>query len=83
MTTLEGAKQRSEAGQQCETGQLRGADLSDVSLLIGRYGDAATGSRLLCVGGLHGNEPAGVYALRRVIDTLNAKMLHQRIQLLL
>ena len=39
--------------------------------LIGRYG-APPGPRLICLGGLHGNEPAGVLALRRVLATLHA-----------
>jgi len=38
--------------------------------LIGRYGGHPGGPLLLCVGGLHGNEPAGVLALRRVLATL-------------
>lgn len=37
--------------------------------VIGRYG-AEPGPRLICVGGLHGNEPSGVLALRRVLATL-------------
>lgn len=39
--------------------------------IIGRFG-ALPGPRLICIGGLHGNEPAGVLALRRVLDTLEA-----------
>ena len=38
--------------------------------IIGRFG-AAPGPRLICLGGLHGNEPAGVLALRRVLETLH------------
>jgi succinylglutamate desuccinylase len=26
------------------------------------------GPTLLCIGGLHGNEPAGIYAIRRVLQ---------------
>ena len=33
-------------------------------------GDAAQGPTLLCIAGLHGNEPAGVHALRRVAERL-------------
>jgi succinylglutamate desuccinylase len=40
--------------------------------IIGRYG-ALPGPRLICIGGLHGNEPAGVLALRRVLDTLEIR----------
>ena len=38
--------------------------------LIGSYAGEADGPLLICVGGLHGNEPAGVLALRRVFRTL-------------
>ena len=62
MTMMEGIIQQDEAEQRHDAG------LPDVSLVIGRYGDATTGARLLCVGGLHGNEPAGVYALQRAVS---------------
>lgn len=39
--------------------------------IIGRFG-APPGPRLICIGGLHGNEPAGVLALRRVLESLHA-----------
>lgn len=39
--------------------------------LLGRYGGRPGGPLLLCVGGLHGNEPAGVDALRRVLERLD------------
>lgn len=38
--------------------------------VIGRYG-TLPGPRLICLGGLHGNEPSGVLALRRVLATLH------------
>jgi len=38
--------------------------------VIGRFG-TPPGPRLICLGGLHGNEPAGVLALRRVFETLH------------
>ena len=38
--------------------------------LIGRHG-SPPGPKLICIGGLHGNEPAGVLALRRVLSTLD------------
>ena len=44
------------------------ADLED-GRLLGSYGDG-DGPLVLCVGGIHGNEPSGVEALRRVIDRL-------------
>jgi len=39
--------------------------------LIGRHGSAADGPLLVCVAGLHGNEPAGVEALGRVLRRLD------------
>lgn len=39
--------------------------------LIGRYGGAGDGPILLCIAGLHGNEPAGVQAVRRVLRRLS------------
>jgi len=39
---------------------------------IGRRIDRATGPRLVCVAGVHGNEPAGVAALERIFATLDA-----------
>ena len=39
--------------------------------LIGRHGSAADGPLLVCVAGLHGNEPSGVEALRRVLRRLD------------
>lgn len=36
---------------------------------IGRHG-SPPGPKLICIGGLHGNEPAGVRALHRVVRTL-------------
>lgn len=52
-----------------------GASLSDApdGRIIGTYGDDASGPLLLCVGGIHGNEPSGVVALRRVIARLEAR----------
>ena len=38
--------------------------------IVGRYG-TLPGPRLICLGGLHGNEPAGVLALRRVLSFLH------------
>lgn len=38
--------------------------------LIGSLGDPARGPTLLCVGGIHGNEPSGAVALERVIAKL-------------
>ncbi len=38
--------------------------------LVGRYRGGRPGPLVLVIGGLHGNEPAGVYALRRVLSRL-------------
>jgi len=38
---------------------------------IGRYGSSAPGPLVFCIGGIHGNEPAGVRALENVLRRLN------------
>lgn len=38
--------------------------------LIGRYAGERPGPLLLCIAGLHGNEPAGVTALERVMENI-------------
>ena len=43
---------------------------SDYERLIGEYGDAKAGAILVVVAGLHGNEPAGIDAVARVIERL-------------
>lgn len=43
--------------------------------LIGRHGSAGAGPLLVCVAGLHGNEPSGVEALRRVFRRLGESRL--------
>lgn len=41
--------------------------------VVGRYGDpSGEGPLLVCVGGIHGNEPSGVLALRRVVARLES-----------
>lgn len=39
---------------------------------IGEYGNGESGPRLVFLGGIHGNEPAGIIALERVLNTLHA-----------
>ena len=39
---------------------------------LGRYGGQAEGPLVVCIGGMHGNEPAGVFAAQRVLAELNA-----------
>ena len=41
------------------------------SRIIGTYSSGIPGPLLFVIGGIHGNEPAGVSALRRVFDTLD------------
>ncbi len=40
---------------------------------IGRYGDASTGPTVVVTGGIHGNEPAGVTAIERLLDKLTSR----------
>lgn len=42
--------------------------------ILGTYGnDDGSGPLVLCIGGIHGNEPSGVVALRRVIERLETR----------
>ncbi|UCF68361.1 MAG: succinylglutamate desuccinylase/aspartoacylase family protein [Acidobacteriota bacterium] len=38
--------------------------------LIGRFQGSADGKKMIVVGGMHGNEPSGILAARRVLDAL-------------
>jgi len=38
--------------------------------IVGRYGGEFEGPTVICIGSLHGNEPAGITALERVFDQL-------------
>lgn len=42
----------------------------EISRMIGEFGDAAQGATLIFTAGVHGNEPAGVFALRKVLSQL-------------
>jgi succinylglutamate desuccinylase len=55
--------------------------LADLPRVLGRVGAATSGPTLICVGGLHGNEPAGVRALERVFARLEGKGEHLQGQL--
>jgi len=44
--------------------------MSRLPRVLGRYDGQEEGALLLCLGGIHGNEPAGVHALERVFETL-------------
>ena len=41
--------------------------------LLGRLGDPTRGATLICVAGLHGNEPSGVAALIRILERLSGE----------
>jgi len=45
----------------------------ELTRVIGRYRGDADGPLFLCIAGLHGNEPAGVHALRRVFRELSQR----------
>lgn len=65
----------SEAGEPLTvSAAVDGAALVDPSdaRILGTYGDGGSGPLVLCIGGIHGNEPSGVVALRRVIARLEA-----------
>ncbi|MBC8369878.1 MAG: succinylglutamate desuccinylase/aspartoacylase family protein [Planctomycetes bacterium] len=40
--------------------------------VLGKYAGTQPGPLLICLAGIHGNEPAGVYALQQLFDDLNA-----------
>jgi len=50
-----------------------GDSLADLPRVLGAVGAADQGATLLCVGGLHGNEPAGVRALQRIFRRLEGR----------
>jgi len=45
--------------------------LADLPRELQRYVGQQPGPTLICLGGLHGNEPAGVHAIQRVLETLD------------
>jgi len=51
------------------SGNPAAAELADERIL-GAYGSGDGGPLVVCVGGVHGNEPSGVVALERVISRL-------------
>jgi succinylglutamate desuccinylase len=50
--------------------------LTAVDRVLGRLRGPERGPTLLCIGGLHGNEPAGVQALKRVLRRLEPRASH-------
>jgi predicted deacylase len=55
---------------------------SSVERELGRYSSGQNGPLLVITGGIHGNEPAGVHALRRVLATLAERKPQMRGELL-
>lgn len=57
-----------------EIEELRSELAGEMNLnrVIGKYSQDRPGPTLICIGGMHGNEPAGVTALQRVLDYLHA-----------
>ena len=49
---------------------------------LGRIVGDQPGPTLLCIGGLHGNEPAGVLAIQRVMERLTGASEHLRGELI-
>jgi succinylglutamate desuccinylase len=45
---------------------------TDIPRELGSYGGTTPGPLVICIGGMHGNEPAGVFAARRVLQTLQS-----------
>ena len=48
-------------------------DLTDLPRELGRSVGRQPGPTLICLGGLHGNEPAGVLAIHRVLSSLRSR----------
>jgi hypothetical protein len=44
----------------------------EIPRVLGSYGGYADGPLVICIGGMHGNEPAGVFAAQRVLQTLQS-----------
>ena len=61
-----------------------GASLADPpgDRILGTYGEDAGGPLVLCIGGIHGNEPSGIVAVRRVIARLEARQPAFRVRLI-
>jgi succinylglutamate desuccinylase len=70
-SVLEGPRATARRPVLVETGAVRETHDPAAERLIGHYRGETAGPTLLCVAGIHGNEPAGVFALRRVLDELN------------
>lgn len=51
----------------------RGPSVIVEERLLGRIDGARPGPTLLCIGGIHGNEPAGVHGIRRVLEALEGR----------
>jgi succinylglutamate desuccinylase len=53
-------------------------DSTQMDRLIGHAGGHTPGPTLVCVGGVHGNEPSGIAALQRVFATIEAREISLR-----
>ena len=51
----------------------RSRSLRFTSHILGEYTQGKPGPLTICVGGMHGNEPASIYALSKVLETLERK----------
>lgn len=54
-----------------EPGISTAAAMSRHPRVLGRYDGKESGPLVLCLGGIHGNEPSGVHALERVFEVLH------------
>jgi len=71
MRSASGASLGTAASFRAEPSAGVGRGTAVVERLLGRVDGAQPGPTLLCVAGIHGNEPAGVHAVRRVLGALS------------
>ena len=45
-------------------------DTKDLPRYLGRFRGAHPGPRIVCIGGMHGNEPTGIWALKSILSQL-------------
>ncbi len=61
-----------EEEQSGQEGMDEFPGFAEAKHVIGTFAGQRKGPSLICAAGIHGNEPAGVEALKRVLDTLQA-----------
>lgn len=61
-----------------EPGNATAAAMSRYPRVLGRYDGQESGALVICLGGIHGNEPSGVRALERVFLTLEREQPRMR-----